>query len=161
MVITGRMIIVETEVSEMRKMALLLGCLCLVTAAIASSKEAADLQPPDWLSSGIGRITYYGPFGYPTAVIPEDRWYPASRYYWDGAAFSYPLAVRFYDDRLYHDEWYPVARAFLDGPLYPAYYRPPFQPTHIDGSWWRDPRGYRPLYRIGPGYVIGAPYSLS
>jgi hypothetical protein len=91
--------------------------------------EGPDWSNPDWLSSDVGRITFYGPYGYPPAV-------------------------GFYDDRMLHDEWYPVARSFLDGTVYPTYYYAYYPPIYLDGSWWRDPRGYRPLYRIGPGFIF-------
>lgn len=143
-------------VSEMRRVVLLSVLLCFLAMATASSKEGTDLKPPDWLSSGVGQITYYGPFGYPMGVISYDQWYPLSRPFIEGTTFIYPISVRYYDDRLLHDEWYPVARSFLDGPSYPPYYYTSLQTAYIDGSWWRDPRGYRPLYKIGPGYQLSS-----
>ncbi len=122
----------------MRKILSVLGCLLLAAIAIGSpppaNREAAapevgpELQPPDWLSSGSGFITHYG-------------------------AFGYPIAVGFYDDSIFHDEWYPVARSFLDETAYQTYYYSSLPPVNIDGSWWRDPRGYRPLYRQEPRFV--------
>jgi hypothetical protein len=155
----------------MRKLLLVLGCLFLATVAIASlppyeppgtestvspppyvppgtgpttsppsyappgtgstvpPQEGPGWSNPDWLSADVGLITYYGPYGYPTAM-------------------------GFYDDRMLHDEWYPVARSFLDGTAYRTYYYTYYQPIYLDGGWWKDPRGYRPLYRIGPGFVF-------
>ncbi|MDD3710205.1 MAG: hypothetical protein PHH78_07790, partial [Methanothrix sp.] len=96
----------------MKKLLFLLGCLCSVAIAIASPPSyvppgtgptvsppyvsqgtgATIMHPegygwsnPDWLSSDVGLTTYYGPYGYPTAL-------------------------RFFDDRMWYDEWYPIAR---------------------------------------------------
>jgi len=145
----------------MKKLLFLLGCLCSAAIAIASPPsyvppgtgptvsppsyvsqetgstilhpEGSEWSNPDWLSSDVDLITYYGPYGYPTAV-------------------------RFFDDRMFYDEWYPVARSFLDGTTYRMYYQTYYyayhQPIYLDGSWWKDPRGYRPLYRIRPGFVF-------
>ncbi|MCR3884759.1 MAG: hypothetical protein NUK54_10355 [Methanothrix sp.] len=165
----------------MRRFVLALGllalvCLCLGAAAIASAKEDPGPEPPDWLSSGVGSITYYGSFGDPIGMefyddwLLHDEWYPVARSFLDGGAYwryydgyygayGHPIAWRYYDDRLFHDEWYPVARAFLDGTTYYGTYGlDRYHPVYIDGSWWRDPRGYRPIYRRGPGYVLGAPW---
>jgi len=106
------------------------------TGSTVPPQEGPDWSNPDWLSSDVGRITYYGPYGY---------------YY---GPYGYPTTVGFYDDRMLHDEWYPVARSFLDGTAYRTYYYTYYQPIYLDGGWWRDPRGYRPLYRIGPGFVF-------
>lgn len=146
----------------MRILLLVLGWLCLAAVAIASPPpsyvppgEGSTVSPPshlppgtgsttpppegpyrsnpDWLSTDVGRITFYGPYGYPPAV-------------------------GFYDDRMFYDEWYPVARSFLDGTTYQTYYRTYYYaydlPVYLDGSWWRDPRGYRPIHRIGPGFIF-------
>ena len=103
------------------------------TGPATSPPEGPNWLNPDWLSTDVGRITFYGPYGY-------------------------PRAVGFYDDRMFYDEWYPVARSFLDGTTYQTYYRTYYYsydlPVYLDGSWWRDPRGYRPLYRIGPGFIF-------
>lgn len=164
------------EVSDVRKILSVLGCLLLAAIAIGSpppaNREAEapevgpELQPPDWLSSGSGFITHYGAFGYPIAVgfyddsIFHDEWYPVARSFLDGttyrtyySAYGYPIAFRDYDDRIFHDEWYPVARSFLDETAYQTYYYSSLPPVNIDGSWWRDPRGYRPLYRQEPRFV--------
>lgn len=107
------------------------------TGLITPPPEGPDRSNPDWLSSDVSRIIYYGPYGYP--------------------------AVGFYDDRMLYDEWYPVARSFLDGTTYYRtyyYYTHPYpysypHPIYLDGRWWKDPRGYRPLYRIRPGFLLG------
>ena len=114
----------KTEVSEMKNLCLVvfLGCLCLATAATAQP----PLTPYDWLSDDRALITGYGYSGYPYHG------------YWT-----------WYDDRLYYDEWYPVARSFLDGTTYMSTYYYSTYPVY--GSWWGNPRGYRPLYRIGAG----------
>lgn len=154
----------------MIKLSLVLGCLCLAVAAVASPPPSSappaesTLLPPsdvppgagptqtppwdvppgtgsipplqpgpifspphDWLSDDVGRITYYGPYGYPI---------------WEG----------FYDYRIFYDEWYPVARSFLDGTSYRTYYYTGYRPIYMDGSWWKDPRGYRPSYKIRSGF---------
>ncbi len=149
----------------MIKLLLVLGCLCLASASASSppsyvppgmgatvtppsqvppgtgSPTSEDRSNPDWLSSDVALVTYYGPY---TSYGP---------YYY--GPYGYPTAVQFYDDRLLHDEWYPVARSFLDGTTY-GYYSYSY-PIYLDRSWWGDPRGYRPLYRIKPGYVLKGP----
>ena len=129
-------------------------------------QEGSSLVPPDWLSSDVGFITTYGRFGYPIAVglyddrLFHDEWYPVARSFLDGSIYrsrygfySYPIFGGLYDDRAGQDEWYPVARSFLDDAAPPMYYYGPVQPAHIDGSWWKDPRGYRPMYKPEPRFV--------
>lgn len=113
---------------------IVLFAICLMTIVPGISAFPVGNQPPgyppaDWLSDDRGYVTYYGPYGYPI---------------WTG----------FYDDRLYYDDWYPVARSFLDGTTYYRTYNWYVPGAHIDGNWWGDPRGYRPLYRIRPGIVL-------
>lgn len=156
----------------MIKLLLVLGCLCLASASASSPPsyvppgmgptvtppshvppgkglttsppEGSDWSNPDWLSSDVALVTYYGPYN--TYYGP----------YYHGP-YGYPTAVEFYDERLLHDEWYPVARSFLDGTTYGRYYYSYSYPIYLDRSWWGDPRGYRPLYRIKPGYVLKDP----
>lgn len=121
----------------MKRISLLLASLFLVTTSGGVSPsymgyfgETGTYPSHDWLSSDIGLITYYGP--------------------------GYPVAIGSYDNRMFYDEWYPVARAFLDGTTYGgSYYSYSYSyPVHIDGSWWKDPRGYRPLYKVGSGIYL-------
>lgn len=94
-----------------------------------SSQEGPDWLTPDWLSSGLAHAIDSGPFGY-------------------------PISLKFFDNRLTHDEWYPIARSFLDDTIYPTYYYARHQTTYIDGDWWNDPRGYRPLYKEKSGFMF-------
>lgn len=166
----------------MIKLLLVLGCLCLASASASSppsnvpsgmgatvtppsdvpsgmgptvsppshlspgmgSPTSAFWSNPDWLSSDVALVTYYGPY----------NTYYGPYYY---GPYGYPTAVEFYDERLLHDEWYRVARSFLDGTTYGRYYYSYSYPIYLDRSWWGDPRGYRPLYRINPGYVLKDP----
>lgn len=137
----------------MMKILLIMGCLCLASASATSppsyvppgmgptvsppsylppgagSTTSLVWSNPDWLSDDVGLVAYYGPYGY-------------------------PFAVGLFDDRILYDEWYPVARSFLDGTIYSRYYYDYSQSIYLDGSWWRDSRGYRPLYRIKSGFDL-------
>ncbi|GEM_PF-1252870 len=166
----------------MKKISLILACLCLASAVAASSPPysappgtGSDFYPPSEVPPGSGPTisppmdgpretqSYGSPpsdmSGTGTAPSPWRGSVPSHDWLSDDVGFltyygpfGYPVWGGFYDYRFFYDEWYPVARSFLDGTPYYTYYFTEYRPVYVTDGWWNDPQGYRPLYRTSSGF---------
>jgi len=119
------------EVSEMKKLLLMTFvalCLFLAVPAIA--------QPSALSATPTEEVNWHALVAFP---FLRGNIYPLSGgYYW-----PYPGPYG-------HPDTYTISyRYYIPGGIpqgYAGYY--------LDGGWWGDPRGYRPIRYIGPGYIL-------